>query len=349
MKLISTGLIVNHNIFILMFVIFAIYIILGNMKLAFCKEGFDRLFYDVDHTHQHTSNLPTKSISQLDLPPGTTKVILNIGSNIDPILPRIADGPCAISIAFEPLVYSLIDYHPQLYVIPSAVTSDTTGVSTMYDYGRKSVSSSLLKAIRPAKWNGGLTGEKGGGRPRLVPILRLVDILDAIPSHLPISFLMTDVQGHDFELIQSAIQTIRRRGVRALQTEVFLDQMVTFQNATNDLCLHWMPLMTEHGYILESLFPPRENYASHQEAVRTCQNQLQDFYANRGGKFVERMKEWDARWRLASIEAPLGDSFFREHAPYHPNASVKLRRQWNSFYPVFSDEEYESCNAVTQI
>jgi hypothetical protein len=134
----------------------------------------------------------------------------------------------------------------------------------------------------------------------------------------------------------------------ALQTEVFLDQKVTFQNATNDLCLHWMPLMTEHGYILESLYPPRKNYTSHQEVVKTCQNQLKDFYSRRGGIFIERMKEWDARWRLASIKVPLGDQFFREHAPFYSNASLKLRQQWQSFYPAFSEKEYEACNTVKE-
>jgi hypothetical protein len=281
----------------------------------------------------------------IDLPPGTTSIILNIGANVDPILPPISAGPCAISIVFEPLVYSQIEYHPQIFVIPAAVSSTRAGMATMYDYGTLSVSSSLSQAARAAPWNNGKRGGQGGGRAVIVPILKLSEVLEVIPRHLPISHILTDVQGHDFDLIRSGIALIRARNVTTLKTEVFVDQKSSFDNAENDLCLHWLPLMTEHGYVLEKLHPPREKYGSHEEAVATCREQLKDFYKNRNGTIIKKMKEWDALWRLDTIKEPLGVEYYDQFKQYLPSGH-RGRSQMEHLFPNFTESEYAQCYAV---
>jgi hypothetical protein len=292
------------------------------------------------------NNTERSSLVPLDLPPGTTNIVINIGANTNPILPRKADGPCALSIVFEPLVHSQIELHPQLMVIPAAVSARTSGIATMYDYGRNSVSSSLLHAAKASFWNGGLRGGQGAGRPMLVPVVHPIDVLRVIPSHIPISFILTDIQGHDYDVMQAAIAVIRERNVTAIQTEVFLDQKVSFMDAKNDLCLHWLPLMTQHGYVLEALNPPRENYTSHDEAIETCHHQVNDFYTNRNGTFQNALKERDALWRLATIPEPLGIEFFQEHAPLYPNlvGLIKFRKQVEHLFPNFTTSDYQQCN-----
>lgn len=285
----------------------------------------------------------------IDLPPGTTSIILNFGANVDPILPPISAGPCAVTIAFEPLVHSQIEYHPQLFVIPAAVSSTRAGMATMYDYGKFSVSSSLSQAARPAPWNNGKRGGQGGGRAVIVPILKLSEVLEVIPRHFPISHILTDVQGHDFELIRSGIAMIRARNVTTLKTEVFVDQKSSFDNAENDLCLHWLPLMIEHGYVLEKLYPTREKYGSHEEAVATCREQLKDFYENRNGTIIKKMKEWDALWRLATIKEPLGTEYydqFTEYVPLEHRSRYRGGFQKAHLFPNFTDSEYAQCYEV---
>ncbi len=83
-----------------------------------------------------------------------THIIMNIGSNVDPIIPRLTDDdPCTVSIAFEPIVSHLIPKHPALHVIPAAVTGDDNGWAAMNIYNRNGASSSLSKASFEDYWN----------------------------------------------------------------------------------------------------------------------------------------------------------------------------------------------------
>jgi hypothetical protein len=109
-----------------------------------------------------------------------------------------------------------------------------------------------------------------------------------------------------------------------------------------------LPLMIQHGYVLETLNPPRENYTSHDEAIETCDQQVKDFYENRHGVFEKGLKEWDVMWRLGTIKEPLGISFFQEHAPYYPNlvGVLKFRKQVEHLFPKFNESEYQQCNEL---
>lgn len=53
---------------------------------------------------------------------------------------------------------------------------------------------------------------------RKVPVLRLEDVLERIPLRLDVDYLKTDVQGFDFQVLQSAGEQLRR--VRRVKVEV---------------------------------------------------------------------------------------------------------------------------------
>jgi len=56
----------------------------------------------------------------LPLPPSIDRLIVNIGSNTDPLLPSDAS---TAALAFEPIVPYRIKPSPNLYVVPAAVSA----------------------------------------------------------------------------------------------------------------------------------------------------------------------------------------------------------------------------------
>ena len=110
----------------------------------------------------------------ISLPPNVNGVMLNVGSFVTPVLP---EGDDTIAIAFEPVVGCEIPSHPNLYVVHTAVSANSS-LATMQVYNR-GISSSLSTA-NPGWWN---TGKRHGGM-RIVPTLSLATIIDSIPEHV---------------------------------------------------------------------------------------------------------------------------------------------------------------------
>lgn len=266
-----------------------------------------------------------------NLPPSTSMVVLNIGSNIDPILPRVENGPCAHAIAFEPMVPDQIPSHPQLTVIPAAV-SNISGSATMHMYNVHGVSSSIYQADEKFGW---ARGQNAGGS-RNVPLVSLQQVIAAVPLHIPIRLVMTDIQGHDFTAVSSAITTITSRQIPYLRTEVSLDGTFSYPGAKNDLCRDWIPFMEQHGYVFEGFFPPRtkDGWTTVEEILNSCQQQRLERPDPRAA-----LKELDALWRLPS--APVNP----EVAYQYPVLSPNQRRPNKSLQiPKFSDDEYTTCS-----
>ena len=99
-------------------------------------------------------------VSLLDLPSSTKEIVINVGSNLDPIMPAYTMGPCAHSIAVEPIVGCQIMEHRQLSVIHAAV-SGRPGVAYMTKNNFDGQSSSLAKVAREDFWN--TDKERGDG------------------------------------------------------------------------------------------------------------------------------------------------------------------------------------------
>jgi len=270
---------------------------------------------------------PSKKYHQiLDLPPSVKTVVINIGSNVDPILPQKEDGPCAISIAFEPIVGHLIKLHPQLYVINAAVSSDH-GLAGMRFYNDNGASSSLHLPAKDDSWNEKRVSTNNG-KLSIVPLISMHDVIASISSSIDIKYIRTDMQGHDFSAISSVGSELAERGIAYITTEVWLDDVITYQGTKNDLCRDWLPHMKNIGYELDSIssslgkgvsFP---GYSSASEAEETCKKRLQkskDVHLDTPG-----LREVDAHWRLKT---------------------AKLRGNYNypSLEQVFSSEEYALC------
>jgi FkbM family methyltransferase len=269
---------------------------------------------------RHEKNQIQEQHSFLDLPPFATSIVLNIGSNRDPILPKQSAGPCALTIAFEPIFPELIPHHPQIFVVPAAV-SDTASLATMYAYNNHGASSSLSKPAQDSFWN---SGKKNKGI-KIVPVISMKDVLNSIPPNATIDFIQTDTQGYDFAIIRSSIQEIRQRNVKFLKTETWTDNTITYKGVDNDLCQHWIPFMTEHGYELVGTVPHDRtvNYMSHSDVMQSCQSQLH--MTRQAG-----LKEADALWKLSSLTEDILPSVFEY--PIHQGG-----------VPSFTNEEYAGC------
>lgn len=176
-----------------------------------------------DHsTNQASSKIPIHPYS---------KYIINIGSNVDPIVPR---DPCTRAVALEPIVADQIPPHPALDVIPAAVSA-TQRITRMQVYNQLGASSSLADAAHHRPWNQG----DMHAAPRLVPVIDMTTVMDSFPN---IQLIKTDMQGFDFTAFRSVgAERLASYQVPHLFTEVHLGGMSSYANTTNDLCLDWLP------------------------------------------------------------------------------------------------------------
>jgi FkbM family methyltransferase len=254
------------------------------------------------------------------LPPSAKEIVLNIGSNKDPILPQETSGPCALTIAFEPIIPELVPEDPQVMVVPAAV-SDSSSLATMYKYNRDGVSSSLSRAAENSFWN---TGKHNMGI-KIVPVVSMADVLQSIPPGVTIDFIQTDAQGFDFSIIQAGIHYIRERGVRFLKTETYADNVITYEGVENDLCLHWIPFMAVHGYTLVgTTVNYNQKFQTADKVMEACARQEMQSDPKAG------LKEVDALWKLSTITEAVEESRF---------AYPVLSRAQSRFIP----QDYEVC------
>jgi hypothetical protein len=267
----------------------------------------------------HMKNYSTPPSSMLNLLPGTKSIVLNIGSNIDPIVPHPREGPCAMSIAFEPVVPCDIPRHPQLQVVAAAVGS-VRGLATMTFLNNIGVSSSLSEPAMTSGWN---NNEHRDGKTLVVPILPFQDVLDSIPANVRIDFIKTDMQGHDFAAISSVGTALAARGVLRLLTEVYFDDVQTYVGVNNDFCRDWLPFMASIGFELVSV----TSFSSPEEAKIHCDR----VRASTDRTITAGLKEGDAFWRLVSAVPPETDDM-----AYYEYSSVQTAI-------TFSEQEYAGC------
>jgi hypothetical protein len=248
-----------------------------------------------------------ESTTLLRFPPGVRNVILNIGANKQPLLPRREDGPCTMAIAFEPMVPDIIKPHPRLQVIPAAITS-SPGLGTMVYMNNVGASSSLSPPGSKSHWN---NDPERDGALKFVPILSLRNVLDSIPSDVKIDFLKTDMQGHDFAAISASGDALAQRQVPRVWTEVWYDDVSSYQGVHNDLCRDWIPFMESIGYELVGLdnalgtidltpYMYEDGISTNVHMVKKiCAHQLAQ--APDRPPFQDGINEMDAYWRLKSI------------------------------------------------
>ncbi len=116
----------------------------------------------------------------------------------------------------------LLDVHTQLKkngkfnnnstISIHAAVSNQTGIMPFFNYARQGVASSLAPAKKDiiAKEKYGTGAYTTHTSVSLVPVITLRDILHAIPPHVRILQLKTDMQGFDFTAIVAAGTSLRR-------------------------------------------------------------------------------------------------------------------------------------------
>jgi FkbM family methyltransferase len=259
-------------------------------------------------------------VSLLDLPSSTKEIVINVGSNLDPIMPAYTMGPCAHSIAVEPIVGCQIMEHRQLSVIHAAV-SGRPGVAYMTKNNFDGQSSSLAKVAREDFWN--TDKERGDGKRIIVPVITLTSLLHAIPSTVKVSVLKTDMQGFDFTAIRAAGSALKDK-VSHIINEVWLNDVYSY-DVENDLCRDWLPFMTGLGYTLTTV----DAWGGDADTINTrCEKQLKDHPSRPTVKEKPGLDEANAFW-------------IRHDAIDIAFPILRDVRNFNQSY--FSEEEYETC------
>ena len=195
----------------------------------------------------------------LDLPATAKSVLLNIGSNKDPILPP-ANDTSVVAIAFEPMVPDLIEPHERLYVVPAAVSAEP-GLASMARTGFDSNAASLapmadkkLERWLRGKMNGEDSKEATGQKKpatkrtiRIVPIVAMSAVLGSLRDDLDLWYLKTDMQGFDYTgALHAAGSGIAR--FHYVASEVHLLGVEAYAGVSNDYCARMLPWMLSHGF-----------------------------------------------------------------------------------------------------
>jgi len=178
-----------------------------------------------------------------EIPTGITHVSINIGPNRTPIK---VDGKDNLLILVDPLP-SVVAYLRQHFAGPhvlvyEAAISNYSGTAVFHEYGfRDGLSSSLSTPSASKKWNQDTSAIT-------VQVHTLKELLDAIPSNLPISFLKTDMQGYDLTAIKSAGKALKR--VKKIMSETYQDGKPSYANTLNEYNRDWLPYMKGMGYTM---------------------------------------------------------------------------------------------------
>jgi len=197
----------------------------------------------------------------------------------------------------------------------------------MYDLNSNGLSSSLTRPATGDFWN---TGRRNRGM-KIVPVVTMKDVLGAIPPRATIEFIQTDTQGYDFAIIKSAVHDLKKRGVQYLKTEVWTDNVITYEGVDNDLCLHWMPMMEGNGYTFVGMI--NSNSHGHGGAFMTPGDVRREVCAKQSnGTSLTGLNEADALWKLSTLA--------QDDIPVDIFIYPTLRAGQP---PMFSSDEYAQC------
>jgi len=238
---------------------------------------------------------PVRSLGLDQLPPQTRSVFLNIGSNLEPLVPP-ADNDTVITVAFEPIVHARIAPHPRIYVVPAAVAA-SEGLAMMAVLNKDSVSSSLAAptdALEAAMRD----RNQDATTHKMVPVLSMKEVLHSIPSRLAVWLLKTDMQGFDFVALHSAGHQLRK--AQYVITEVYIRGSKSYNmSGGNDYCRDWLPFMTSIGYEPMALAHGSHNFRSAKDAAAYCA-------AEHSPTLLKRFPsaELDAFWKLKGTPLP---------------------------------------------
>ena len=191
------------------------------------------------------------STQALAFPPTIRRVIVNVGANRNPPTPR--DSETAV-IAVEPVLNTAktIPPHPRVFVIVAAI-SNASGFAPIFTYNEFGESSTLASADGTGVyWSDPKYRETDYPPIAFVPVLTLEQLLRAVPLHITIALLKTDMQGYDF-MATSVCPLPQLRRVEQIFHEANCNGFAGMNpNAPrNDFDGQWVPFMEEKaGFLL---------------------------------------------------------------------------------------------------
>lgn len=157
------------------------------------------------------------ALGAISFPPSMRRVWINIGTHKDPIVPP-DDETFVIAVEPVPDTAILIPRHPNVFVVCAAI-SETPGFAKFSIFNSGMSSSLAEPAVPTVNWAN--AAYRGTLPPFIiVPVLTLEHLFSAIPSNLPIDFVMTDMQSYDLRAAKSASFLSLGR-VRKYKAEVY--------------------------------------------------------------------------------------------------------------------------------
>lgn len=182
----------------------------------------------------------------LDFGEGIRTVQINIGPNIDPLMPPDHDQSVAVlAVEANAHLSNRMASHPRLFVMYCAI-SEFAGVQMFNVYNNLGLSSSLAKTTEAAIAH---TNERVTRLP--VPVLPLWVIIDAIPAHIEIDYLKTDLQGFDAAALHSGLRKIRR--VKRIMCECYSDGYTGYEGVKNNCERDIAPMLKRVGFNLDRI------------------------------------------------------------------------------------------------
>lgn len=199
----------------------------GEVKLQNATQGFLRV----------RSNNP---LAQLVVPSGTTDVWMNLGPHLYPAFSPVA-GSTTLYVYVEPQSSVCAQLRQRfggmqnVAVVQAAVSGKPGTAKLRIMGGNHTGSSSLSDPSYESSWN------KDQHQTEEVQVVTLAQLLSVIPQAIPIKYIQTDIQGHDFAAVKSAGWDLRR--IEKVTAEVWDGQVKTYQGTSNSLQTDWEPYM----------------------------------------------------------------------------------------------------------
>jgi FkbM family methyltransferase len=143
------------------------------------------------------------------LPARVRRVWIDVGAHLLETTRQAVEAEHDLAlVAIEPLEECWTTWPDKVRLIALPVAISTERGFMDFHVNVSNATSSLLKSVEGNMVND-LTKTL---QTRKVPVLRLEDVLERIPSDVDVEYVKTDVQGHDLQVLKSAGTQLRRVG-----------------------------------------------------------------------------------------------------------------------------------------
>lgn len=172
------------------------------------------------------------------------RLYINVGPNITPLMPdENDDGLAVLAVEANIQLFNSMPRHPRLFVVYAAIGA-APGFAQFQTYNWMGQSGSLSVTAKNGTEEFAATNLPE--RSLLVPVLTMHLLLSAIPSHIRILFLKTDMQGHDYAALVSAGSLLNRVG--KIMCECYSAGTSTYQSVHNECDRDIDPLLSRLGF-----------------------------------------------------------------------------------------------------